>query len=148
MDEHPNEKPARSEQASPVLFFDGVCGLCNASVDWVLLRDKKESFRFSPLQGKAAAQLLPESDRLELSSIVLFDPGRQPPLLARKSEAVREILTRLGGQWRFLSIVMALVPLSLRDLVYDLVAQLRYRIWGKRDTCRIPTPAERRRFLD
>ena len=132
-----------AEVGQCLLFFDGVCGLCSRSVDFVLARDRRELFQFAPLQGETARQLLPPADVNELNSMVLMIEGHP----FRKSSAAVRVLWRLGFGWRLLSVFAWLVPLPLRDLVYDLVARNRYRLFGKHETCRMPTPAERSRFL-
>lgn len=128
----------------PVIYFDGVCGLCNGVVDWVMKRDPKCVFLFSPLQGKYAGLKLPDSDGVDLSTIVLYKNGRH----FKRSEAVLEILLELPQPWRLLAKIAQMVPRALRDLVYGAVAASRYRLFGKREICRIPSKEERRRFLD
>lgn len=132
-----------AEAARCILFFDGVCGLCSRSVDFVLARDRQSIFQFAPLQGETARQLLPPADVNDLNSMVLMIEGHP----FRKSSAAVRVLWRLGFGWRLLSVFAWLVPLPLRDLVYDLIARNRYRMFGKHETCRMPTPAERSRFL-
>lgn len=136
-----NDRTAELGQC--LLFFDGVCGFCSRSVDFVLARDRRSIFQFAPLQGETARQLLPPADVDDLNSMVLLVEGRS---FCKSSAAVR-VLWRLGFGWRLLSVFAWLVPLPLRDLVYDLVARNRYRLFGKHETCRMPTPAERSRFL-
>lgn len=127
-----------------IVFFDGVCGLCSHIVDWLMVRDRQMVFLYAPLQGTTATQRLPAADRENLNSIVILKSAQ----FHRRSDAIVEILRSLGGQWRTLGQVLSLVPRPLRDFGYRVVASQRYRIWGKHDTCRIPTPAERKRFLD
>jgi predicted DCC family thiol-disulfide oxidoreductase YuxK len=124
----------------PIVFFDGVCGLCNRFVDFLFRRDRAGHFRVSPLQGQTAARYL--GDREGLPSVVLWEAGR----VYEKSAAVLRILWSLGGGWRCTA-PLWIVPSPLRDLVYDWVARNRYRWFGKRDGCRVPTAAERERFL-
>jgi predicted DCC family thiol-disulfide oxidoreductase YuxK len=126
-----------------LLFFDGVCGLCSQSVDFVLARDSRQVFQFAPLQGETARQLLPSEFVNDLNSMVLLVQGRP----FRKSSAVVRVLWQLGLCWRLLGTLLWLVPLPLRDIAYGFVARNRYRLFGKHDTCRMPTPAERARFL-
>jgi predicted DCC family thiol-disulfide oxidoreductase YuxK len=126
-----------------IVFFDGVCGFCNAWVDFLIIRDPDGQLAFAPLQGETARQLLPDADRERLHSLVLWTPQRA----YRKSAAVVRILWRLGGVWRLLAGLLWLIPLPLRNLGYDVVARNRYRLFGKKETCRMPTPAERTRFL-
>jgi predicted DCC family thiol-disulfide oxidoreductase YuxK len=128
----------------PIVFFDGVCGLCNSSVDFVLRHDRQGRMRFAPLQGETAARLLPAEDRDNLGSLVLWEDGRA----YRRSTAVVRILSKLGGGWTVLAAGMWLIPAPLRNAGYRIVAKLRYRLFGKKETCRLPSPEERSRFLD
>lgn len=125
-----------------VIFFDGVCGLCNGFVDFVIQVDKNQVFKFSPLQSDFAKAHLPEHDISELKSVVLIKNGRT----YRKSEAVFEVFKSLGGTWSALS-WFKILPQPLRNQGYDLVAKYRYKIFGKKETCRLPTPEERQRFI-
>jgi predicted DCC family thiol-disulfide oxidoreductase YuxK len=127
----------------PVLFFDGVCGLCNRFIDFVISRDRGAVFRFAPLQGETARTRLPEADVREVNTMVLRDEQG----VFRKSTAAVRVLIRLGGVWRILGGALWLVPRPLRDAGYSLVARNRYAIFGKKETCRIPSAAERGRFL-
>jgi predicted DCC family thiol-disulfide oxidoreductase YuxK len=127
----------------PVLFFDGVCSLCNRFIDFVINRDRSAVFRFAPLQGVTARDQLPEADVREVNTMVLRDEQG----VFRKSTAALRVLIRLGGLWRILGGALWLVPRPLRDAGYSLVARNRYAIFGKKETCRMPTPAERARFL-
>ena len=131
------------EAPQPIVFFDGVCGLCNRFVDFVLPRDRGEVFRFAPLQGETARRLIDRADIDSLKSILLCD-GRS---VHRQSTAVVRILHRLGGVWKIAAVALWLIPLPIRDHGYKLIARSRYRLFGKREACRLPTPAERRRFL-
>ncbi len=133
-----------AKTAPPVVFFDGVCGLCNHFVNFAMPRDRAGKIRFSPLQGEFAKELLPAADTENLSSVVFWNGTS----LTRKSAAVVRILWNLGGVWRFLAALMWCIPWPIRDLGYGLTAQLRYRMFGKSDTCRLPTPEERQRFVD
>lgn len=126
-----------------IVFFDGVCGFCNASINWLLLRDPAGKLAFAPLQGVTAGELLPTQDREQLHSLVFWTPDG----LYRKTNAVVRILWLLGGIWSFLGTMLWLIPRPIRDLGYNLVARNRYRIAGKKETCRIPSPEERSRFL-
>ena len=135
------EIPADAD--GPIIFFDGVCGLCNASVDRALRWDRREVFRFAPLQGETAARLLPLEDVRQLDSVALKADGRT----YRKSSAAVRILWRLGLPARFAGTVLWLIPRPIRDWGYDVIAGNRYRWFGKKETCRIPTPEERSRFL-
>ena len=128
---------------SPIVFFDGVCGLCDTSVDFFMRKDRSGILRFAPLQGETAARLLPESDRENLNSMVYFENGER----FRKSAAVVRILRQLGGIWALLGSLLWVIPRPLRDLGYSLVAAVRYRVFGKKSACRVPTSEERGRLL-
>ena len=126
-----------------ILFFDGVCNICNGFVDFIIVRDKKQLFMFAPLQGEAAKRSLPASLLEDLNTVVLWNQGEA----FKKSDAALCVLSQLGGAWALMKIFWV-VPKFLRDMVYDLVAKNRYQLFGKRETCRLPTPEERARFLD
>lgn len=127
----------------PILFFDGLCGLCNTSVDFVMKRDTRDVFRYAPLQGETAAAHLSEKDREDLDSVVL----KMPDGLYRHTSAVVRILWKLPGIWPFLGTLLWLVPRPIRNIGYRLVAKNRYRLFGKKETCRLPTPEEIGRLL-
>ena len=135
--------PLADEGHHPILFFDGVCGLCNAAVDWLIARDPAGVLRFAPLQGETAERLLPESDRECLDSLTLLDGAGR----ARRTRAVVRSLSHLGGRWAAAAWLLWLVPAPLRDLGYRLTAKVRYAVWGKKESCRMPSPEERARFL-
>lgn len=142
---HPdaNRQKLPDEIGHPVLYFDGVCGLCSRAVDFVIRHDRRGTFRFAPLQGETAATQLPPADTSNLNSMVLVTPQGT----FRRSAAAVRILWMLGSFWRLLGWILWIVPAPLRDAGYNLVAALRYRLFGKHETCRLPTPAERERFL-
>ena len=127
-----------------IVFFDGVCSLCNATVDFLLRHDRDGRLRFASLQGETAARLLPAELRRELRTLVLYTETGERYI--RSAAAVR-ILWRLGGGWRLAAAALWLIPWPLRDLGYGLVAALRYRLFGRRETCRIPTDADAARLL-
>jgi predicted DCC family thiol-disulfide oxidoreductase YuxK len=127
----------------PILFFDGVCALCNASVDEVLRADRRREIRFAPIQGETAKRLLPPlpAEPEEWTLVYLDERG-----LHQYSEAAIEVARRVGG-FHALAVLVYAVPRPLRDAVYRWIARNRYRWFGKAETCRIPTPEERDRFL-
>lgn len=127
-----------------IVFFDGVCGLCNATVDFWMRRDRNGRLAFAPLQGVTAAGYLAPSAREDLQSMVLRTESGKT--FVRSAAAVR-ILWRLGGIWSVLAALLWLVPLPLRDLGYRLVAASRYSLFGRRETCRLPTADEAERLL-
>lgn len=128
----------------PALFFDGVCNLCNSTVDWVINHDKRRYFRFGSLQGQTAHRVVPEyAEEAGLSTVVLVTgQGR-----FIRSTAILKVLRGLGGFWSFLATLGFILPRSFRDWCYKKIAGSRYKRWGKRDTCRLPTPEERELFL-
>lgn len=128
----------------PALFFDGVCNLCNSTVDWVIRKDKRKYFRFGSLQGETAHRVVPEyAEEAGLSTVVLVT-GRGQYV---RSTAIAHVMMGLGGIWAFWGGLILLLPRPLRDWGYKRVAAMRYRIWGQKDSCRLPTPDERDRFL-
>ncbi len=127
-----------------VVLFDGVCNVCNGAVNFILERDPGGYFRFAALQSEAARPLLAAA-RLPatfLDNIVLVEDGA---CYARSTAALR-IVRRLAWPWPLLYAAV-IVPRPVRDFVYDWIAKNRYRWFGRRETCRLPAPAERERFL-
>ena len=134
--------PAAPRPSPPIVFFDGVCGLCNRSVDLLLRWDTKAVLRFAPLQGSTARALLPAEQTRDLDSLVLKDAKG----IHRRSDAALLALEHLGGGWRMMGLLRAL-PRGWRDAVYGWVARHRYRWFGKKESCRLPSANERERFL-
>ena len=126
-----------------IIFFDGVCPLCNGFVDFVIKRDKQHQFYFSSLQSEQAQKLLPKQDQ-GLNSVILVEGEG----IFRKSKAALRILFYLGGWWTVLSVMLSVFPLVLRDSVYDLIAKYRYRFFGKFESCRLPKYEEKPYFLE
>jgi len=128
-----------------IVFFDGYCNLCNSVVDWLIRVDHKKKIQFASLQGTTANKLLDASalpEGLDPDTVIYFRNGKQ----FDRSSAALMILFDLGGAWT-LTAPLFLVPKFIRDLAYILVAKTRYRVFGKKDTCRLPTPEERERIL-
>lgn len=134
----PLETPDR-----PLMLFDGVCGLCNWFVDFILRRDHSGLFQFAPLQGETARQVLGAEETANLKTVVVVYRGQE----YRYSSAIVQILWLLGGIWSIAGTCLWLIPRPLRDFGYRYVATRRYRWFGHRETCRMPTPAERARLL-
>jgi predicted DCC family thiol-disulfide oxidoreductase YuxK len=127
-----------------ILLFDGVCNLCNGIVNFVIAQDKKQLFYFASLQSEFGQKIL-IANKLptdEFNSFLLLDRG----VLSNKSTAALEVAWKLGGFWRILY-VLRFLPLFLRDGIYNWVARNRYAWFGKKDQCRIPNPALKKRFL-
>jgi predicted DCC family thiol-disulfide oxidoreductase YuxK len=130
-----------------IIFFDGVCGLCNRTIDFVLREDRERLFLYSPLQGetfRSIKQDYPET--LNTDSIFVLRRSPEKETLLQKSDALIYIVDRLPS-YRWLAAIGRMLPAPIRDSVYRLIAATRYRIWGKRDSCRLPTAEERARFL-
>ena len=138
-------------RVTPVVLYDGVCGLCDRYVQFLLRHDRRRSFRFAPLQGAFAARALGRHGpalATTLSTIVLLESPETPAERVRfRSDAVLAILVGLGGAWRFFAL-LRMVPRPVRDAVYALVARVRHRIFGKLGSCAIPPDAGPERFLD
>jgi predicted DCC family thiol-disulfide oxidoreductase YuxK len=142
---------ARSAPApAAIILYDGVCGLCNRFNRFVLARDPAGRFRFAALQSAIAGKILARHDRdsrdLDTMYLVL-DPGLPGERLLSKSDAALWVLRALGGGWRAAA-ALRVLPRPIRDLGYDLVARTRYRIFGRHDSCPLPDPRHRARFLD
>jgi predicted DCC family thiol-disulfide oxidoreductase YuxK len=128
----------------PVLFFDGVCNLCSGSVQWIIRHDSQAHIRFAALQSELATQLLAGSgvDPTELASLVFMAEGQ----VFTHSTGVLKMTALLDKPWSYARVLLV-VPRPIRDLVYRFVAKNRYRWFGQKDQCWIPTPALRARFL-
>ena len=131
-------------EAQRVVLFDGVCNLCNSSVNFISDRDKKQLFKFAALQSKAAAELLKNSpvDPTDLDSVVLVEGDN----VYTESTAVLRISRFFGVPYN-LGYLAMIIPRPVRDFFYKLVAKNRYKMFGKQDACRVPTPELKARFL-
>ena len=127
----------------PIIFFDGVCAMCNRFVDIILRADRSGIFRFAPLQGETARALLPPlpESPAEWSVIYLDERG-----MHAEWDASLEVYRRLGGPWRLFGLIR-LVPRPIRNPMYRVIARNRYRWFGRRPTCRLPSTGEHERFL-
>ena len=137
-----SKNPARLDHA--IVFFDGVCGLCNYSVNWLLARDPDHRLRFAPLQGSTAERLVKSEIRNRLDTLVFVRDGRT----FVRTAAVSRMLMTLGGLWKVLGGLLWIIPWPVRDLGYRLVSRFRYRMFGKHESCRLPKPQEKAVFLD
>lgn len=129
-----------------LLFYDGHCGLCHRAVKFVLKHDRSgTAFRFAPLQGATFQSRVPPEKRATLPDSVVVLTSRGQLLI--RSNAFLHILRRLGGGWGFLAALLSVIPRPLRDAVYNIVARIRYRIFGRQDDlCPIVPPDLRARF--
>jgi predicted DCC family thiol-disulfide oxidoreductase YuxK len=127
-----------------IILFDGVCNLCNNSVKFIIKRDTSGYFKFASLQGETGQRLLKKhSLNYDLNSFVLIEKEKA----YLKSSAALRVCSQLGGAWRILSIFRFLPPL-FRDFLYDIVAKNRYKWFGKEESCILPLPKWKQRFLD
>lgn len=127
-----------------VIFFDGVCNLCNHSVQFIIKRDHKDYFRFAALQSDIANQKLSDFDLKSenLKTIILLEDGK----VYLRSTAALRIAKHLSGGWPIL-FGFIIIPAFIRDFVYQLIASNRYRIWGKTESCMVPSPDLKAKFL-
>jgi len=129
----------------PVMFYDGVCNMCNGSVQFVMRYDRSHSIRFLSLQSDLAAELLNPfgQDNKELFSMLLLHEGK----LYSQTDAVFRTATLMGGIWSVLGQLGLWVPRRLRNAVYRFIARNRYKWFGKKETCPLPSPELRARSL-
>ena len=129
---------------NPIILFDGVCNLCNDSVQFIIRQDKSEKFLFASLQSDFAEEKMKQFglDNSSLDTVVLIDGDR----VFTRSSAGLEVLKRLGGLWQ-LFYAFIIIPAPVRNIIYDWIARNRYRWFGKKDECMIPTPELKKRFL-
>ncbi|TXI69583.1 MAG: thiol-disulfide oxidoreductase DCC family protein [Flavobacterium sp.] len=129
-----------------IILFDGVCNLCDSSVQYVIKHDKKDIFRFVALQSELGQNILKHIgiNPIHTDSIVLYEPGIS---YFYKSTAALEIAKGLSGIFTLASI-FTLLPSGIRDFIYDYVARNRYKWYGKKKICMIPTPELKAKFLE
>ncbi len=127
-----------------IILFDGVCNFCDSSVNFIIDRDKKNIFKFSALQSEKGQEILeyfklPKDD---FDSFVFIENDK----VFKKSSAALKIANKLGGFWK-LFYPLIIIPKFIRDFFYSLIANNRYKLFGKKDACRIPTPELKQKFL-
>ncbi len=132
------------DEKRQIIIFDGVCNLCNGSVNFIIARDVRETFMFSPVQSAFAISLLKDHNLTGIGkdSFVLVKEGK----CYLRSDAALQISKQLPGLWPVLS-GLRIIPRPLRDMIYNLVARNRYKLFGKKDSCMVPTPELQRRFI-
>lgn len=130
------------------MLYDGVCGFCDRSVQWLLEADRDQLLRYAPLQGPTAAALRARHAALptDIDTVVLVEGEGADERVYLRSDAVLRIASLLPGAPRWAQL-FRWCPRPLRDALYTAFAAIRYRVWGKLDACRLPSPAERDRFL-
>jgi predicted DCC family thiol-disulfide oxidoreductase YuxK len=129
----------------PIILFDGVCNFCNYWVNFAIKRDKKKKLLFTPLQGETAKQLLPQYhiNITALNSVILIDNGKA----YIQSSAALRMCKYIDGGWKIFY-GFFIIPKFIRDFFYNIIARNRYKWFGKKDSCMVPTPELRERFLD
>ncbi len=130
--------------SGPIILFDGICNFCNSAINFVLKKDKTKSIKFAALQSEAGKEIvqqfgLPPND---MRSFLLIEDGK----VYSRSAAALKVCRYLTGAWP-LCYAFIIIPAFIRNAVYDLIARNRYRWFGKKDECMIPTPDMRARFL-
>jgi predicted DCC family thiol-disulfide oxidoreductase YuxK len=130
------------EKHSGLVFFDGICGMCNSFIDFLISEDKGDTLRFTPLQGETGKEKLCQSDLNQIDTIIFLTNDKT----FYKSDAVLEILMSIGGIWKIV-LVFKIIPKFLRDYIYDFIASSRYKWFGKKESCRIPTTEELNKIL-
>lgn len=134
------------ENQHKIILFDGVCNLCNGAIQFMIKHDQKDTFRYAALQSDIGKKLVEERniDTEKVDSIILIVPG---VAYYDKSDAALEIGKHLKG-YRTISSILYLIPSGIRNIVYDFIARNRYKWYGKKDNCMIPTPELKAKFLD
>jgi predicted DCC family thiol-disulfide oxidoreductase YuxK len=129
---------------SQIILFDGVCNLCNTAVQFIISHDSEGHFFFAALQSEAGQEILDKFNlsKTEFNSFIYVREGK----VYQRSRAALSVLKDLGSWWKILY-VFIVIPYPLRDLIYDMVAKYRYKIFGKRASCMIPTPDLQKKFL-
>ncbi len=128
----------------PVVLFDGVCNFCDASVNFIIDHDPKRYFLFTAQQLEVGQALLRKSglDASKIDTLVLVEDGK----VYTRSTAALRIAKQLSGGWK-LFYIFIIIPRPIRDVFYNLFATYRYKLFGKKEACRVPTAAERERFI-
>ncbi len=132
------------ENSFPIVLFDGVCNLCNASVDFIVKRERNDKLRFASLQSELGKHIVAKySDGMAPDSILFLEDGK----LYSQSTAALRVSKYLKFPWQLIGF-LRIFPANIRDYVYDFIAANRYKWFGKKETCRLPTAEERNKFLD
>ncbi len=131
-----------------IVLFDGVCALCNHSIDYLIKLDKTLKLKYAPLQGETAKAIFNRNtiDDDSLKSIIFVQKSGDNERIFKRSDAVLESLKTVGGFWE-IAAIFKIIPRFIRDSIYDFIARNRYKWFGKYDSCRLPTPEERELFL-
>lgn len=133
-----------------IVLYDGVCGLCNRLVQFILKRDTHDRFRFASLQSHFSETLLMRhgADSHDLDTFYLVKGyGKPHERVLMRSDAILDVVKTLGGIWK-LAVAGRILPKALRDAMYRVVARNRYRLFGRHESCMLPSPQQRHKFLD
>jgi predicted DCC family thiol-disulfide oxidoreductase YuxK len=134
-----------------IVLYDGVCGLCDRVVQFVLPRDRRDHFRFATLQGELGHEVLARHGR-DASALdtfyVVLHPGTDDEVVYERGRGAVVLLEQLGGIWRTLGRALGVLPTALINVGYRFVARVRYRVFGKLSECRVPTAEELEKFLE
>jgi predicted DCC family thiol-disulfide oxidoreductase YuxK len=133
-----------TEKEHAVILFDGICNFCNDRINFIIRHDKRDYFRYTPMQSETGMKIMKENnlDATSPDSFFLVENGKSYD----RSTAALRIVRKLSGAWPLLYFFI-IVPKFLRDIGYKIVAKNRYKWWGKKDACMIPTPEVRQKFL-
>ena len=137
------------QDGAPVLLYDGLCGFCDGTVQFVLKHDRRGTLKFATLQGEFAREVIARHPELAgVDSLVLVERDSSGVEHVHvRSDGALQVARYLGGAWH-LARGVAIVPRFLRDWAYDRFARVRYRVFGRYDACPIPSPEQRARFID
>ena len=136
--------------SNPIVLYDGVCGLCNRAVQFLLKRDRHDRLRFASLQSEFAAQLLQRHgfDNKDLDTVyVVLNQGDAGEALLAKGDAFLVFARELGGVWN-VARLGRIIPRSIRNWLYDFVARHRYQVFGKYEACLLPDPRYKHKFIE
>ena len=134
-----------SMEKRPIILFDGVCNFCNGAVNFIIRQDKNRIFRFAPLQSTAGQSLLQQHglSQTDLNSFVLLENGKA----FKKTTAALKVANRLPLYWRWTNLFW-IIPAPFRDIFYNAIARNRYKWFGKKEACMVPSLELRSRFLE
>ena len=128
-----------------IILFDGVCNVCNGFVNFLILRDEKDQFQFGSLQSPKVKELLHQYhyDADDLSTVILIEQNKLYP----QSTAVLKIFRQMSGAWP-LMYAFIIIPKALRDFIYQIIARNRYTLFGRKNSCMVPTPEWKAKFVE
>jgi len=132
-----------------LLLYDGVCALCNGAVKFMMKRDRLDRFRYAPLQSELGREVLARFDIRSFPDgvVLVADALTTAERIYHRSDAVAEALRQLGAPWKQMGTALNLLPRPLREWGYGVLARYRYRLFGRYDTCPVPSPEQRSRLL-